>query len=85
MRRGVDAIAIEKGVYGREAASALNAGQFLVGLLAGDLAANAALGVRTEQDKLRHGRTMRPLQLFEEIPKGQRLRPRRRYQHAASP
>src|SRR5262245_38612178 len=31
MRRGVDVILIEKGAFGQEAASALNAGQFLTG------------------------------------------------------
>lgn len=31
MRRGVDVILIEKGLFGQEAASALNAGQFLTG------------------------------------------------------
>ena len=31
MRRGLDVIVIEKGVFGKEAASGLNAGQFLTG------------------------------------------------------
>src|SRR5215475_14841453 len=31
MRRGVDVVVIEKGAFGAEAASALNAGQFLTG------------------------------------------------------
>jgi glycine/D-amino acid oxidase-like deaminating enzyme len=31
MRRGADVILIEKGAFGQEAASALNAGQFLTG------------------------------------------------------
>jgi glycine/D-amino acid oxidase-like deaminating enzyme len=31
MRRGLDMVLIEKGAFGREAASALNAGQFLTG------------------------------------------------------
>ena len=31
MRRGLDVIVIEKGIFGREAASGLNAGQFLTG------------------------------------------------------
>ena len=31
MRRGVDVILLEKGAFGQEAASALNAGQFLTG------------------------------------------------------
>jgi hypothetical protein len=55
-----------------------------VGQLAGDLAADAILGLKTEQDGKRHRETMRQLKLFEEFPKGQRLRPGRRYQMAAS-
>jgi glycine/D-amino acid oxidase-like deaminating enzyme len=45
MRRGVDVILIEKGAFGQEAASALNAGQFLTGwvksidVMLGELAA----------------------------------------------
>ena len=53
-----------------------------VGQLVGDLAADAILGQETEQDGKRHRDAMRQLNLFEEFPKGQRLRPGRRYQEA---
>ena len=53
------------------------------GQLAGDLAADAILGSNTEQDARRHRETTRQLKLFEEFPKGLRLRPGRRYQEAA--
>jgi gamma-glutamylputrescine oxidase len=54
-----------------------------VGQLVGDLAADALLGQETEQvDTKQHRDTMRQLKLFEEFPKGQRLRPGRRYQQA---
>jgi glycine/D-amino acid oxidase-like deaminating enzyme len=53
-----------------------------VGQLVGNLAADAALGQKTEQDAKRHRDTMRQLKLFEDFPKGQRLRPGRRYQEA---
>src|SRR5262245_55017727 len=55
-----------------------------VGLLAEELAADAVLGQPSEQDvKKRHRDLERQLKLFEEFPKGQRLRPGRRYQQAA--
>ena len=55
-----------------------------VGELAGGLAADIVLGLKTEQNGKRHRETMRQLKLFEEFPRGQRLRPGRRYQVAAS-
>jgi glycine/D-amino acid oxidase-like deaminating enzyme len=54
-----------------------------VGQLVGDLAADAILGQKTEEDDRRHRDSMRELKLFEEFPKGQRLRPGQRYQEAA--
>jgi glycine/D-amino acid oxidase-like deaminating enzyme len=54
-----------------------------VGQLVGDLAADAVLGAHTEEDAKRHRDTVRQLKLFEAFPKGQRLRPGRRYQQAA--
>jgi gamma-glutamylputrescine oxidase len=54
-----------------------------VGELVGDLAADAVLGLSTEQGVKRHRDTVRQLKLFEDFPKGQRLRPGRRYQEAA--
>jgi hypothetical protein len=55
-----------------------------VGQLVGELAADAELGQCSEQDTKQHRARMRQLRLFEEFPKGQRLRPGRRYQEAAS-
>jgi hypothetical protein len=54
-----------------------------VGQLVGDLAADAVLGVESEADGKRRRDTMHQLRLFEEFPKGQRLRPGQRYQEAA--
>jgi glycine/D-amino acid oxidase-like deaminating enzyme len=54
-----------------------------VGQLVGELAADAVLGQKAEQDVKRHRDLLRQLKLFEEFPKGQRLRPGRRYQEAA--
>jgi gamma-glutamylputrescine oxidase len=55
-----------------------------VGQLVGDLAADAEVGQSTEQDAKQRRDRMRQLKLFEDFPKGQRLRPGRRYQEAAS-
>ena len=54
-----------------------------VGQLVGELAADVVLGQKAEQDVKRHRDGLRQLKLFEEFPKGQRLRPGRRYQQAA--
>jgi gamma-glutamylputrescine oxidase len=51
-----------------------------VGQLVGELAADAVLHQR---DVKQHRDLLRQLKLFEEFPKGQRLRPGRRYQEAA--
>ena len=61
-----------------------NALALMVGHLAGDLAADMVLGLKTEQDSKCHRETIRQLKLFEQFPRGQRLRPGRRYQMAAS-
>jgi gamma-glutamylputrescine oxidase len=50
-----------------------------VGELVGELAADEVLA---RQDGKRHRNMLRQLKLFEEFPKGQRLRPGRRYQAA---
>jgi len=54
-----------------------------VGQLLGDLAADAVLGMNTKEDARAHRDALRQLKLFESFPKGQRLRPGRRYQQAA--
>jgi gamma-glutamylputrescine oxidase len=53
-----------------------------VGQLLGDLAADAVLGSNKEDESKRHRDAARQLKLFETFPKGQRLRPGRRYQQA---
>jgi glycine/D-amino acid oxidase-like deaminating enzyme len=54
-----------------------------VGQLVGELAADAILAQKAEQNVKPHRDRLRQLKLFEEFPKGQRLRPGRRYQEAA--
>jgi len=54
-----------------------------VGQLVGELAADAVMGAMAAHDVKRHRNRQQQLKLFEEFPKGQRLRPGRRYQHAA--
>src|SRR5262249_45458877 len=60
-----------------------NAVAVRVGQLVGELTADAILGPEAGQDGKRHRAAVRQLKLFEEFPKGQRLRPGRRYQEAA--
>jgi len=55
-----------------------------VGQLIGGLAADAVLGTGSERDATQRRARLRQLKLFEDFPKGQRLRPGRRYQEAAS-
>jgi len=55
-----------------------------VGQLVGDLAADAVLAPSPEQDAKQRRDRARQLKLFEDFPKGQRLRPGRRYREAAS-
>lgn len=55
-----------------------------VGQLIGGLAADAVLGTGSERDAKQWRARLRQLKLFEDFPKGQRLRPGRRYQEAAS-
>src|SRR5262249_47506976 len=66
LRRGLDVIVIEKGAFGREAASGLNAGQFLTGWAKGvevmlaDLTQQELRGGATEaQARLRAERRVR--------------------------
>jgi gamma-glutamylputrescine oxidase len=53
-----------------------------VGQLVGDLVADGVLGANIEDESKRHRNATRQLRLFEAFPKGQRLRPGRRYQQA---
>jgi len=55
-----------------------------VGQLIGGLAADAVLGTGSERDQKQRRARLRQLKLFEDFPKGRRLRPGRRYQEAAS-
>jgi gamma-glutamylputrescine oxidase len=55
-----------------------------VGQLIGGLAADAVLGTGSERDAKQRRARLQQLKLFEDFPKGQRLRPGRRYQEAAS-
>jgi len=66
MRRGLDVIVIEKGAFGQEAASGLNAGQFLTGwvkpvetMLAELTAQELRTGLSVEQARLRGERRVR--------------------------
>src|SRR5262245_54403240 len=75
---------VERGLGGRLMTFAApsdhgNALAAKVGQLVGELAADAVLN---QHDVRRHRDLLRQLKLFEEFPKGQRLRPGRRYQEA---